>query len=98
MSQQKSGSDSVLQFLQRKAPVICEQAECDRCSTAVVLTDGNLEVVSFPRYRKDSKLFFDRMMNASRVSVPATLCVVDKALNLTAYYLLLFRCQHFLDC
>lgn len=60
------------------------------CSTAVVLTDGDSEFVSFPRYHKDSGLFFDRIVNALPVSVPATLCVVDKALELTAYYLLLF--------
>ena len=100
MNQRKSGSHPVPQYPYKEMHLsfASKQAECERCSTAVVLTDDDSEIVSFPRYHKDSRLFFDRIVNALRMSVPATLCAVDKALKLTAYYLLLFRCQNFLKC
>ena len=74
MSQRKSGSHPVPQYpcKERHLSFASKQAECERCSTAVILTDGNSEVVSFPKYHKGSRLFFERIVNASRVSVPAT--------------------------
>ena len=49
MSERKSGSHSVPQYpcKERHLSFASKQAECERCSTALVLTDGNSEVVSF---------------------------------------------------